>query len=313
MLLSALFAVLPVIGAWAAPTIAARAAPTDADVLNYALTLEHLEANFYAQALAKFDDKAFAAAGYPNWVRGRISQIAQHEASHVKLLTTALTAAKVAPAQKCEYAFPLGDVKSFVGFATYLENIGVSAYAGANQYISDPLYSTVAATILSVEARHQGFLSGPVNYSNDWTGPYDTPLSLDMVYTLAAQVITKCPSTNPALPVQAFAPLTVGGAPVFAANAGQTISLTFDASKYDTKGKPLRAAIFNGLGSQLLDLVNNQITIPASIQGFSYVVITTAEDVTKVDSTNIVAGPAEVNTIFGDKASNPGFGNPYGA
>lgn len=142
------------------------AAPTDLQVLQYALTLENLEAEFYRQALAKFDAGAFSAAGFPDWVRGRISQIAQHEASHAKLLSAALGNNTV-PA--CTYAFPLLDVKTYLTVASFVENLGVSAYAGANQYITDPLYRTVAATILSVEARHQGFLSGPVFTQADWT------------------------------------------------------------------------------------------------------------------------------------------------
>ena len=140
--------------------------PTDVQVLQYALTLEHLEATFYAQALEKFSAQDFTDAGFPSWVRGRTSQIAQHEASHVKLLSAAL-GNMTTPA--CEYAFPYTDVKSFLGLASGLENIGVSAYTGANQYITDPLYSTVAASILGTESRHQGLFNGAVLQGADWS------------------------------------------------------------------------------------------------------------------------------------------------
>ena len=62
----------------------------DALVLNYALTLEFLENAFYQGALAQFDNKIFADAGFPPWVRKRFEEIAAHEATHVQLLSDVL-------------------------------------------------------------------------------------------------------------------------------------------------------------------------------------------------------------------------------
>lgn len=75
--------------------------PPDIDVLNFALTLEHLENTFYAQALAKYSAKDFENDGLPPWVRGRFEQILTHEATHVQFLTAALGDKAVKP---CEYA-----------------------------------------------------------------------------------------------------------------------------------------------------------------------------------------------------------------
>ena len=119
-----------------------------------------------ADALAKFSDEDFTNAGYPSWVRGRISQVASHEQTHANLLKAALGDSAVQP---CQYAFPYTDVKSFLVFACGLENIGTSAYLGAAQYISDPQYLTIAGSILTVEARHQGFINAPVLGGQPWT------------------------------------------------------------------------------------------------------------------------------------------------
>ncbi|KAE8540847.1 hypothetical protein D1P53_003211 [Cryptococcus gattii VGV] len=279
--------------------------PTDLQVLQYALTLENLEAAFYSQALQNFSAGDFKNGGYPDWVRGRISQIAQHEVSHAKLLSAALGNNSVAA---CQYKFPYTDIASFISLAAGIENIGVSAYAGANQYITDPTYRSVAATILPVEARHQGFFQGPVMGSNDWTGPYDTPLGLDMVYTLAAQLITSCPSSNAMLPVNASKPLLNGGSPIFAAAGGATISLTYDGA-----GANQSLAVYNGLGSTMVAIHNGNVTLPQGLQGYSYLIVTTAADLASVNTSNTVAGPAEAQSGFDAFQSNPGFMNPYGA
>ena len=60
--------------------------PSAVLILNYALTLEHLEDFFYADGLRKYSVQAFASAGYPAWVRERVSEISYHERGHVKFV-----------------------------------------------------------------------------------------------------------------------------------------------------------------------------------------------------------------------------------
>jgi hypothetical protein len=63
---------------------------TDADILNYALTLEHLEDKFYRQGLANFTQDQFAAAGYDATFYQNLKEISYDESTHVSFLTSAL-------------------------------------------------------------------------------------------------------------------------------------------------------------------------------------------------------------------------------
>jgi rubrerythrin len=67
-----------------------RAGYTDADILNYALTLEHLEDKFYREGLAQFSEDDFADAGYDSEFYTNLQEISADEMTHVKFLTKAL-------------------------------------------------------------------------------------------------------------------------------------------------------------------------------------------------------------------------------
>jgi hypothetical protein len=64
---------------------------TDGDVLNYALTLEHLEDKFYRDGLSNFTQAQFAAAGFDATFYQNLKEISYDETTHVSFLTTALT------------------------------------------------------------------------------------------------------------------------------------------------------------------------------------------------------------------------------
>jgi len=269
---------------------------TDIDILNYALTLEYLENSFYSGALAQFDDAAFQAAGFPAWVRPRFEQIAQHEASHVQLLSSALGSSATMP---CNYSFPYTDPVSFAALSGVIESVGVSAYLGAAAYIANGAYLTVAGSILSVEAEHSAWVNSAVGKTEPWvSGPYATPQDFSNVYSIASEFITSCPSSNPALPVKAFPALTVTPAdPV-----GQTASLNYTSS-----GQAEYLILYSGLTVLSLNITNEQATIPSGLEGIAYVVVSTTSNTTAVDDSNTVAGPAIIDVPFNSAASNGEF------
>lgn len=123
------------------------------DVLNFALTLEYLEAAFYTQGLA-------AGSLIPTSARPVFLQIKQHEDAHVALLRSVLGADAVAsPSFDFTAGGSFADVFSnyttFLALAQGFEDTGVRAYKGqAGALISNNAILTTALQIHSVEARH---------------------------------------------------------------------------------------------------------------------------------------------------------------
>jgi rubrerythrin len=117
----------------------------DVAILNYALTLEYLEAAFYNEALK---------AGKLSGDTLQVTQVvAKHENTHVKFLKSAL-GSKAVKKPKFDFKGIPGDPKSFVATAVTLEDTGVKAYSGQATHISSPKIVKAAVSILVVEARH---------------------------------------------------------------------------------------------------------------------------------------------------------------
>lgn len=75
----------------AAVPVVKRAAIDDATILNYALTLEHLENTFYREGLAQFSEQDFADAGFDSTFYKNVVKVGADEKDHVDFLTSALS------------------------------------------------------------------------------------------------------------------------------------------------------------------------------------------------------------------------------
>lgn len=147
--------------------------PSDADILNFALNLEYLEAEFYTVATTgkTIEQSGIAVSGTGtsgsttggNQVqfldaehREIALNIATDEQQHVVLLRSALGSAAVAKPAIDLNALGLGfaSQKEFIVLARAFEDTGVTAYAGAAPLISDRTILSVAARILATEAEH---------------------------------------------------------------------------------------------------------------------------------------------------------------
>jgi hypothetical protein len=133
-----------------------KANANDVKIGNYALTLEYLEAAFYAaatrMAYADTDIAAFAKT------------VAQHEAAHVAALRKVLGKAAVKPPEVNTDTVGrlLADQATFIKTAATIEPVGTAAYAGAGPYLNNLAIVKAALAIHSVEANHAAYAAALV-------------------------------------------------------------------------------------------------------------------------------------------------------
>ncbi|MDQ3542101.1 MAG: ferritin-like domain-containing protein [Chloroflexota bacterium] len=157
----------------------------DIDILNYALTLEHLEYAFYRDGLAGFEIDDFDSGVYDNLIL-----IRDHEGAHVDALVATISDLGGEPVEEAEYDFGYEDADGFLMVAAALENTGVSAYDGAGANIESVDLLNAAGTIVAVEARHASYLN-LVTGEDPFPDAFETPLSRDEVLEIAGPFIVQ--------------------------------------------------------------------------------------------------------------------------
>lgn len=158
-----------------AQTTTTPSAVTDGDILNFALNLEYLEAEFYSMAtygstllelgvLTAAEESGPTTGGnmVPDFGASPLAYLAtalrENEIDHVLYLRSALgsAAVKKPTINLAALGYGFSSVDSWLELARQFEDVGVSAYLGAAPLITSKAYLAAAGAILATEAQHSG-------------------------------------------------------------------------------------------------------------------------------------------------------------
>ncbi len=165
--------------------VAAQDFTDDIDVLNYALTLEHLEYAFYRDGIDQFSSDNFDDGVFDNLIL-----IRDHEDVHVDALVTTISDLGGTPVEEATYDFGYESAEGFLFVAAALENTGVSAYDGAAASIQNVDLLNAAGSIVAIEARHASYLN-LVTGMDPFPDAFETPKSREEILSIAGPFIVQ--------------------------------------------------------------------------------------------------------------------------
>lgn len=178
-------------------SMSAQVPAGDLDILNYALTLEHLEAYAYVVANGSGLLSGYAATYFKT--------IGEHEATHVDTLTKTINSLGGTPVKAlASYNLPkLNSEQEMLTYFHAVEELGAAAYLGQAPRLVTADLITAAVSIHNVEAQHAAVLSHLIGVSP--APAFGTPKTMEEVLA----VVT--PLLMPAGSMPQMMPATGGG------------------------------------------------------------------------------------------------------
>jgi hypothetical protein len=155
----------------------------DLEILNFALTLEYLEADFY--------NVKGKSVGLSGQAKSYAKLFGEEEADHVKALTALIKQLGGKPVAKPTFVFPATSQSSFLKLASVLENTGVGAYNGAGPSLKSKEVLGAAGSIVQIEARHAAAIDLLIGKSPTPNQGFDRPLTKTQVLAAAGPLIKK--------------------------------------------------------------------------------------------------------------------------
>jgi len=182
---SGLAAFIAACGSSSSPTTTTKTTATvmpsgDLDIVNYALTLEYLEDEFYA--------KVATSGLFSGATLTTLKVFGEEEAQHVAALYSVAKSLGT-PAAKPTGKFPLTSATAVASLAATVENLGAAAYLGQAPYIKSPEILAAALSIHTVEARHAATLNTLTNQSPTPDGAFGKPMTMSQVLAVVKPFI----------------------------------------------------------------------------------------------------------------------------
>ncbi|HEX4466788.1 MAG TPA: ferritin-like domain-containing protein [Solirubrobacteraceae bacterium] len=153
----------------------------DVEILNFALTLEYLEADFY--------NVKGKSVGLKGQAKTYATLFGEEESAHVQALEAAIKSMGGKAVAKPTFKFPATNEKTFLALASVLENTGVGAYNGAGPSLKSKQVLAAAGGIVQIEARHAAAIDLLIGKSPTPNEGFDKPLTKAQVLAAAGPLI----------------------------------------------------------------------------------------------------------------------------